>query len=131
MQKQISKYAIDYCKAGMERGIMDAKLHERKDSNMNKTTRTAALGAATALAMAAAPPAASADYQYIISGDPVAAATAGVTSVESAARSLEVRQLAAAGSLTKPLDVRQHATAESGTTALNSQKLSAFTIIVR
>ena len=116
----------------MAQGIMDAKLHERKDSNMNKTTRTAALGAATALAMAAAPPAASADgYQYIISGDPIAAATAGVASVESAARSLEVRQHAAAGSLTRPLDVRQHATAESGTTALNSQKLSAFTIIVR
>lgn len=98
---------------------------------MKTTERTAALGAATALALATAPLAATGDYQYMISGDPIAAATAGVASVESATRSLEVRQHAAAGSLTKPLDVRQHATAESSTTALNSQKLSAFMIIVR
>ena len=102
------------------------------NTTMKTAERTAALGAATALALVATPLAASGDgYQYIISGDPIAAATAGVASVESAARSLEVRQLAAAGSLTKPLDVRQHATAESSTTALISQKLSAFTIILR
>ena len=84
---------------------------------MNKTTRTAALGAATALALAAAPPAASADsYQFIISGNPVAASTTGVAYGESA---------------TRPLEVRQHATAESRTMALTSKKPSAFTIVVR
>ena len=99
---------------------------------MNKTTRTAAMGAATALALAAAPPAASADgYQFIISGNPVAAATAGVASGESAAKPLEVLQHAAAGSLTQALEVRQHSIAESGTTALNSQKPLAFKMIVR
>ena len=89
-----------------------------KDQNMNTTTRSAALGAATALALAAAPPAASADeYQFIISGDPVAAATEGMTARRSTPPG--------------PLEMREHAVARSRTTALTSTKPSAFTIIVR
>jgi hypothetical protein len=84
---------------------------------MNATTRTAALGAATALALAATPSAASGDeYQFIVSGDMTAAATAGRTAGESA---------------NGPLDVRHHAVAESRAMALSSIKNNGIVIVVR
>ena len=89
--------------------------HQGKD--MNATTRTAALGAATALAFASAPSAVSGDeYQFIVSGDMAAAATAGRNAGESA---------------TGALDVRQHAVAASSTMALTSIKPSGFVMVVR
>ena len=84
---------------------------------MNATTRTAALGAATALAFASAPSAVSGDeYQFIVSGDMAAAATAGRNAGESASGAL---------------DVRQHAVAASSTMALTSIKPSGFVMVVR
>lgn len=84
---------------------------------MNTATRTAAFGAASALALAAAPLAATGDsYQFIISGDPVAAAEVGVGSGESA---------------TGPLDVREHDVADSATMALSSIKDGATILFVR
>ncbi len=84
---------------------------------MNTHTRTAAIGAASALALAATPHAASGDgYQFIISGDPVAAAEVGVGSGESA---------------TGPLDVREHDVADSATMALSSIKDGATILYVR
>ncbi len=89
--------------------------HQGKD--MNATTRTAALGAATALALASAPSTASGDeYQFIVSGDMAAAATAGRNAGESASGAL---------------DVRQHAVAASSTMALTSIKPSGFVMVVR
>ena len=89
--------------------------HQGKD--MNATTRTAALGAATALAFASAPSAVSGDeYQFIVSGDMAAAATAGRNAGESASGAL---------------DVRQHAVAASSTMALTSIKPSGFVMVVR
>jgi RNA polymerase sigma-70 factor (ECF subfamily) len=89
--------------------------HQGKD--MNATTRTAALGAATALAFASAPSAVSGDeYQFIVSGDMAAAATAGRNAGESASGAL---------------DVRQRAVAASSTMALTSIKPSGFVMVVR
>jgi hypothetical protein len=84
---------------------------------MNTATCTAAFGAASALALAAAPLAATGDsYQFIISGDPVAAAEVGVGSGESA---------------TGPLDVREHDVADSSTMALSSIMDGATILFVR
>ena len=84
---------------------------------MTIRTRSAALGAASALALASAPSAASGDeYQFIVSGDTAAAATAGVVEAESTAG---------------PLDVRHHAVAESRAVALSSIKNGSFVIVVR
>lgn len=85
---------------------------------MNATTQRSAAMLAAALAMQTAGPlAASGDeYQYIVSGDPVAAATAGCASGESA---------------TGPLDVRRCAVAESRAMALTSIKNTGFVIVIR
>ena len=81
--------------------------------NLSKTSRVATGIAAASLALAA-----SGDgYQYIISGDPVAAATAGV----SAARSTPPG----------PLEMRQHVATRSTATALTSKKPLAFMMIIR
>ena len=99
---------------------------------MNKTTlRTAAMGAATALALAAAPPAASADdYQYMISGDPIAAATVGTAYGDSSGTSLAVGALGGI-SAADELDARSRVSGDSTGTALDSTKQQAMAIILR
>lgn len=90
---------------------------QQETTTMTIRTRSAALGAASALALASAPSAASGDeYQFIVSGDPVAVAKAGVVAAESSAGSL---------------DVRHHAVAESRTMALSSIKNGSFIIVLR
>ena len=95
---------------------------------MNKTTRTAALGAATALALAAARPAASADgYQFIVSGWPAANAShSGVSSGPS----LAVGVLGG-NSTSGALQARRRTVGDSAGTALDSTKLKAIVIILR
>ena len=55
-------------------------------------------------------------YRFIISGDPVVAASAGMTAGES---------------VTGPLDVRHHAVAESRAMALTSVKNNGFIITIK
>ena len=78
--------------------------------------KTSLLAASAAIALSAAPPAASADYQYIISGDPAGAATAGIAVGESA---------------TGPLEVRERVVAESPAGALTSKKPVGTVLLVR
>ena len=76
------------------------------------SAKTAAGIAAASLALAASGD----EYQFIVSGDPAAVATAGVSAGESA---------------TGPLDVRERAVAESTTMALTSIKPSGFVLVIR
>ena len=97
-----------------------------------KTRRTLAASAAIATAIGAVTSTAMADgYQYMISGDPIAAATVGVDNCETANVLLNVRQRAVAESATVSLDVRQHAVAATRTIALSSKKPVGFIMIVR
>lgn len=95
---------------------------------MNATTRSAALGAATALALATAPPAASADgYQFIVSGYPAANAShSGV----SGGTSLAVGILGDNG-VAGPLEARCRTSDESPGTALTSTRPAGFYLIIR
>ncbi len=98
---------------------------------MNTTTRTAALGAATALAVAAAPPAVTADgYQFIISGDPVAAATEDTAYDVSSGTSLAVGELFDVCEA-DALEARRRTSDESPGTALDSTKASGLVFIIR
>ena len=95
---------------------------------MNATMRTAALGTATALALAAAPPAATADYQFIINGDPEYDPPA--SHLASDGTSL------AAGPFSKlgpadALEARFRTSMASTGLALRSDVCSGFIIIVR
>jgi len=91
------------------------------------TKRTAALGAVTALALAATPPASLADYQFIVSGYPAAnvsypSASAG-TDIVTATRS--------SPTIAAPLEARYRTWNESEGTDLRSDEPSGFFIIVR
>ncbi len=98
---------------------------------MNTATRSAALGAATALAVATAPPAATADgYQFILSGDPVAAATEGTAYDVSSGTSLAVGVLDYV-SEADALEARRRTSDESPGTALDSTEASGFVFIIR
>ncbi len=98
---------------------------------MNATTRSAALGAATALAVAASPPAITADsYQFIISGDPVAAATEGTAYDVSSGKSLAVGELGDV-SAADALEARCRTSDESPGTALTSTRPAGFYLIIR
>ena len=105
---------------------------DKRRNTMNETTlRTAAMGAATALALAAAPPAASADdYQYMISGDPIAAASAGTAYGDSSGTSLAVGAFGGT-SAADELDARRRVSGDSTGTALDSTKLKAMVIVLR
>ena len=96
-------------------------------------TKKKAAVAALASAMAAAPlTAARGDgYQYIISGDPVAAETAGSSSASSAASSLTSGTLADGHVLASELEARYRTTGESAFTALRSDKFNAMIIIFK
>ena len=101
----------------------------QEDLTMNKTTRSAALGAATALALAAAPPAASADgYQFIISGDPEydppeSFLASGGTSLAGGPLSNR--------SASDALDARCRTAMASSGTSLRTDKYGGFSIILR
>ena len=97
--------------------------------NLTTTTRSAALGAATALALAAAPPAASADgYQFIVSGDP--------NSDTPAFRDVSNVTALATGALRDTSDVssleaRNRTIDKSDGVAFRSDKFTGFFIIMR
>jgi hypothetical protein len=75
-----------------------------KEISMNIATRSAALGAASVLALANTPLAATGDgYQFIITGDPVAAATEGTSASRTTSGSLDVREHVVARSPAKSL----------------------------
>ena len=103
--------------------------------NEGETTMTKKKAAAAALAsaMAAAPlTAARGDgYQYIISGDPVAAETADSSSASSATSSLTSGTLADGYVLASELEARSRTTGESALTALRSDKFNATIIIFK
>ena len=99
--------------------------------NMNKTRTSLSLLASASLVLAAAPPAASADgYQFIISGDPVAAATADTDYDVSAGTSLAVGLLGG-NSASGALEARRMTIGDSDGTALDSTELKAMVIILR
>ena len=103
--------------------------------NEGETTMTKKKAAVAALAsaMAAAPlTAARGDgYQYIISGDPVAAETADSSSASSATSSLTSGTLADGYVLASELEARSRTTGESALTALRSDKFNATIIIFK
>ena len=96
-------------------------------------TKKRAAVAALASAMAAAPlTAARGDgYQYILSGDPVAAETAGSSSASSATTPLTSGTLADGYVLASELEARSRTTGESALTALRSDKFNATIIIFK
>ena len=101
----------------------------QEDLTMNKTTRSAALGAATALALAAAPPAASADgYQFIVSGDPEYDPPASF--LASSGTSLAGGPLSNR-SASDALDARCRTAMASSGTSLRTDKYGGFSIILR
>ena len=96
-------------------------------------TKKKAAAAALASAMAAAPltPARGDGYQYIISGDPVAAETADSSSAFSATSSLTSGTLADEHVLASELEARYRTAGESAVTALRSDKFNATIIIFK
>ena len=89
------------------------------------------VGPLAALALTAAPSAVTADsYQYMISGDPVAAATEGTSYGVSSGTSLAVGELGDV-SEADALEARRRTSDESPGPALNSTKASGFTLIIR
>lgn len=89
--------------------------------------------AALAATMTAAPlAAASGDgYQFIHSGDPVAAATAGSSSASSATASITSGTLADGFVLASDLEARSRTTDESAATALRSDKFKGTFLIFK
>ena len=95
------------------------------------TKRKAAAAALTA-AMAAAPLAAANgdEYQFIISGDPIAAATVGSSSASSDEITLETGALRVAGAA-DDLEARSRSKGASVAIALNATKFRTFIMTVR
>lgn len=104
-------------------------------TNPGETTMTKKKAAAAALvsAMAAAPlTAARGDgYQYILSGDPVAAETADSSSASSATSLLTSGTLADGHVLASELEARYRTAGESAVTALRSDKFNGTFIIFK
>ena len=96
-------------------------------------TKKKAAAAALVSVMAAAPlTAARGDgYQYILSGDPVAAETADSSSASSATSLLTSGTLADGHVLASELEARYRTTGESALTALRSDKFNATIIIFK
>ncbi len=108
--------------------------NDQLETNQGATTMTrkkAAVAALTA-AMAAAPlEAANGDeYQFIVSGDPVAAATVGSSSARSDEITLETGALRVAGSA-DDLEARSRTAVASVAIALNATKFRTFIMTVR
>ena len=102
-------------------------------SGESTMTGKKAAAAALASAMAAAPlTAANGDgYQYILSGDPVAAETADSSSASSATSSLTSGTLADGYVLASELEARYRTASDSALTALRSDKFNAMIIIYK
>lgn len=100
-----------------------------QEQTMNTATRTAAFGAATALALAAAPPAVTADgYQFIVSGNPESDPPASFLASDGtplAGGPLSNR------SASDALDARYRTAMASSGTGLRSDAYSGFSIILR
>ena len=88
--------------------------------------------AALTAAMAAAPLAAANgdEYQFIVSGDPVAAATVGSSSARSDEITLETGALRVAGSA-DDLEARSRTAVASVAIAINATKFRTFIMTVR
>ena len=95
-------------------------------------TRKKAAAAALTAAMAAAPLAAANgdEYQFIVSGDPVAAATVGSSSATSDEITLETGALRVAGTA-DDLEARSRASGTSVAIALNAMKFRTFIMTFR
>ena len=104
------------------------------EPNPGETTMTRRKAAAAALtaAMAAAPLAAANgdEYQFIVSGDPVAAATVGSSSASSDEITLETGALRVAGTA-NDLEARSRASRTSVAIALNATKFRTFIMTFR
>ena len=104
-------------------------------TNQGETTMIPkkAVKAALAATMAAAPLAATSGdgYQFILSGDPVAASTAGSSSASSATASLTSGTLADGFVLANELEARSRTFGESGLSALRSDDFTSTMIILR
>ena len=97
---------------------------------MNRTK--AAVAALTAAVSAAPLAAASGDEaQFILSGDPVAAETAGSTSASSAATGLTSGTLADGFVYGSELEARYRTTGESPARSLRSDEFMGMTITIR
>ena len=88
------------------------------------------LAATAAVALAATPTAESADYQFIISGDPETVATAGTAHGVSAGTSLAFGVLSDIGGA-DALEARRRTSAESSGTSLYSTERKGLAIIIR
>ena len=97
---------------------------------MKARTIRAALAAAAVAATAAIPMAADAAYQFIISGDPVAAASAGSCAAASAATSLATGTYSAS-TAAAPLEARYRTWGESDGIGLRSDKCRGLMLFVR
>ena len=95
-------------------------------------TRKNAAAAALTAAMAAAPLAAANgdEYQFIVSGDPVAAATVGSSSATSDEIALETGALRVAGTA-NDLEARSRSNGASIAIALNAMKFRTFIMTFR
>ena len=104
------------------------------EPNQGETTMTRRRAAAAALtaAMAAAPLAAANgdEYQFIVSGDPVAAATVGSSSASSDEITLETGALRVAGTA-NDLEARSRSNGASIAIALNATKFRTFIMTFR
>jgi len=104
------------------------------EANQGETTMTRKKAAAAALtaAMAAAPLAAANgdEYQFIISGDPIAAATVGSSSASSDEITLETGALRVAGAA-DDLEARSRTKGSSVAIALNATKFRTFIMTFR
>ena len=96
---------------------------------MNKTRSRLSTLTTAAVAALCAPTVADA-YQFIISGDPVVAATEGRCVVASSGTSLVTGTLSATAA-TAPLEARFRTWDESDGIALRSDAALAFTLIIR
>ena len=96
-------------------------------------TRKKAAAAALTAAMAAAPLASANgdEYQFIVSGDPVAAETVGSSSASSATAALTVGTLADGVVCESEFEARSHTKDESPARALRSDKFKSIIISIR
>ena len=99
-------------------------------TNKHRAKRFAAI-AASALAFAPVAAVGDGDYQYIISGDPVAASTNGTASAASAGGSLSSGVNSTTQDFDSILEARYRTRLGSDGIALNSTEFHAFMLIVR
>ncbi len=106
------------------------EINQKGKQEMGKA-KAAAAALTAAMATASLTAAREDGYEYIISGDPVAAETNGSSSASSATASLTSGTLAGGFVLASELEARYRTAGESAVTALRSDKFNAAIIIVR